>query len=190
MDKPQVDAIRGIPPAIAIEQQNAVKTTRSTVGTITEINDYLKLLFPRLAKGHDPVTGEEIFTRHAGVDPAEIGGAFWIRQGAPHPLRDRRAVRHEGGGFLRLSPATGIPPRLALRQTLSGRRPDRLRTQGPARPCRDHPGRIDPARKTRFLEAVERALDLGKASSPSSIPIRGNGSNAPATGPRPRPARC
>jgi excinuclease ABC subunit A len=45
MDKPQVDSIRGIPPAIAIEQQNAVKTTRSTVGTITEINDYLKLLF-------------------------------------------------------------------------------------------------------------------------------------------------
>ncbi|MEQ1841546.1 MAG: excinuclease ABC subunit A, partial [Verrucomicrobiales bacterium] len=54
MDKPQVDSIRGIPPAIAIEQQNAVKSTRSTVGTITEINDYLKLLFPRLATGRCP----------------------------------------------------------------------------------------------------------------------------------------
>ncbi len=49
MDKPRADSIEGIPPAIAIEQSNNVKTTRSTVGTITEINDYLKLLFPRLA---------------------------------------------------------------------------------------------------------------------------------------------
>jgi len=57
MDKPQADEIRGIPPAIAIEQANNVKTTRSTVGTITEINDYLKLLFPRLATGHCPSCG-------------------------------------------------------------------------------------------------------------------------------------
>ena len=42
MDKPRVDDIRGIPPAIAIEQSNPVKTSRSTVGTMTEINDYLK----------------------------------------------------------------------------------------------------------------------------------------------------
>ena len=54
MDKPRVDEIRGIPPAIAIEQANHVKTTRSTVGTITEINDYLKLLFPRIADGFCP----------------------------------------------------------------------------------------------------------------------------------------
>ena len=44
MDKPLVDEILGIPPAIAIEQANRVRTTRSTVGTMTEINDYLKLL--------------------------------------------------------------------------------------------------------------------------------------------------
>ncbi|NOX99642.1 MAG: hypothetical protein GXP30_07935 [Verrucomicrobia bacterium] len=54
MDKPQVDAIHGIPPAIAIEQSNKVKTTRSTVGTITEINDYLKLFFPRVAEATCP----------------------------------------------------------------------------------------------------------------------------------------
>ena len=60
MDKPDVDSIEGIPPAIAIEQKNHVRTTRSTVGTLTEINDYLKLLFPRLATGHDPHTGEVI----------------------------------------------------------------------------------------------------------------------------------
>ncbi len=60
MDKPAVDHIEGIPPAIAIEQKNHVRTTRSTVGTLTEINDYLKLLFARLGIGYDPKTGDPI----------------------------------------------------------------------------------------------------------------------------------
>lgn len=54
MDKPQARSIEGIPPAIAIEQSNSVKTTRSTVGTITEINDYLKLLMARVASASCP----------------------------------------------------------------------------------------------------------------------------------------
>ena len=49
MDKPQVDAIAGIPPAIAIDQTNPVRTSRSTVGTMTELNDHLKLIFARAA---------------------------------------------------------------------------------------------------------------------------------------------
>ena len=60
MDKPKVDEIRGIPPAIAIEQSNNVKSTRSTVGTMTEINDYLKILMPRVAKAHCPSCSREI----------------------------------------------------------------------------------------------------------------------------------
>src|SRR2546422_7485724 len=50
MDKPQVDAIEGIPPATAIDQTNPVRTSRSTVGTMTELNDHLKLLFARAAQ--------------------------------------------------------------------------------------------------------------------------------------------
>src|SRR5579864_677867 len=50
MDKPQVESITGIPPAIAIDQTNPVRTSRSTVGTMTEINDHLKLLFARAAQ--------------------------------------------------------------------------------------------------------------------------------------------
>src|SRR4026209_1941647 len=50
MDKPQVDAIHGIPPAIAIDQTNQVRTSRSTVGTMTELNDHLKLLYARAAR--------------------------------------------------------------------------------------------------------------------------------------------
>src|SRR5260370_869304 len=49
MDKPQVDSIAGIPPAIAIDQTNPVRTSRSTVGTMTELNDHLKLIFARAA---------------------------------------------------------------------------------------------------------------------------------------------
>ena len=52
MDKPVVDRIEGIPPAIAIDQTNPVRTSRSTVGTMTEINDHLKLLFARVSHLH------------------------------------------------------------------------------------------------------------------------------------------
>src|ERR1700752_411983 len=52
MDKPQVASIEGIPPAIAIDQTNPVRTSRSTVGTMTEINDHLKLLFARAGRLH------------------------------------------------------------------------------------------------------------------------------------------
>jgi len=52
MDKPQARSIEGIPPAIAIEQRNSVKSSRSTVGTMTEITDYTKLFWPHLARLH------------------------------------------------------------------------------------------------------------------------------------------
>ncbi len=60
MDKPRVEEIRGIPPAIAIEQSNSVKSSRSTVGTMTEINDYLKLLWPRISRAFCPSCGREV----------------------------------------------------------------------------------------------------------------------------------
>jgi excinuclease ABC subunit A len=50
MDRPAADRIEGIPPAIAIDQTNPVRTSRSTVGTMTELNDHLKLLFARTAR--------------------------------------------------------------------------------------------------------------------------------------------
>src|ERR1017187_3560281 len=60
MDKPEVDHIEGLPPAIAIEQSNSVKTSRSTVGTMTEIADHLKLLFARLASLTCPHCGKQV----------------------------------------------------------------------------------------------------------------------------------
>ncbi len=60
MDKPDVDRIDGLPPAIAIEQSNSVKTSRSTVGTMTEIADHLKLLFARVASLICPHCGRQV----------------------------------------------------------------------------------------------------------------------------------
>jgi excinuclease ABC subunit A len=60
MDKPDVDYIRGISPAIAIEQKVSIKNNRSTVGTSTEIYDYLKLLFARVGHTFSPVSGERV----------------------------------------------------------------------------------------------------------------------------------
>jgi len=60
MDRPQVDKIEGIPPAIAIDRKDPVRTSRSTVGTMTEITDYVKLLFARLAQLHCRACGQPV----------------------------------------------------------------------------------------------------------------------------------
>ena len=56
MDKPAVDRVEGVPPAIAIDQTNPVRSSRSTVGTMTELNDHLKLLFARAGQLFDRET--------------------------------------------------------------------------------------------------------------------------------------
>jgi excinuclease ABC subunit A len=60
LDKPKVDSIENIRPSIAIEQSNTVKTSRSTVGTMTELTDFFKVWFSHVAECFDPVTGEKV----------------------------------------------------------------------------------------------------------------------------------
>src|SRR5690348_6970102 len=60
MDKPDVDFIKGLCPAIAIEQKVITRTPRSTVGSMTEIYDYLRLFFARIGKTYSPVSGREV----------------------------------------------------------------------------------------------------------------------------------
>ena len=60
MQKPEVEKIEGIPPAIAIQQKVSSRNPRSTVGTVTEIYDYLKLLYARIGHTYSPVSGEEV----------------------------------------------------------------------------------------------------------------------------------
>ncbi len=71
MDKPDVDYIKGLCPAIAIEQKVSTRTTRSTVGSLTEIYDYLRLLFARIGKTYSPKTGE-LVKKHEVMDVVDF----------------------------------------------------------------------------------------------------------------------
>lgn len=75
IDKPEVDYIKGIPPAIAIEQKVNTRNPRSTVGTSTEIYDYLKLLFARIGKTYSPVSGNEV-KRHHVTDVVDVINSY------------------------------------------------------------------------------------------------------------------
>ena len=70
MHKPECDSIRGIPPAIAIEQKTTSRNPRSTVGTSTEVYEYLRLLYARIGKTLSPVSGKEV-KRHYVHDVVE-----------------------------------------------------------------------------------------------------------------------
>ncbi|HEY4803498.1 MAG TPA: excinuclease ABC subunit UvrA, partial [Paraburkholderia sp.] len=81
MDRPQVDRVDGVPPAIAIDQTNPVRSSRSTVGTMTELNDHLKLLYARAANLFDRVTAQPV--RHD--TPETIYAELMVRTAAGDP---------------------------------------------------------------------------------------------------------
>lgn len=71
MEKPDVDAIEGLSPSISIDQKTAPRNPRSTVGTVTEIYDYLRLLFAKVGTPYDPITGKPL-TRQSASEIVEI----------------------------------------------------------------------------------------------------------------------
>lgn len=110
MDKPDVDYIKGIPPAIAIEQKVNTRNPRSTVGTSTEIYDYMKLLYARIGRTYSPVSGAEV-NRHDVSDV--VNYIFSLPAGAivtllsPFKLKRGRTLEQEADllqqqGFTRL----------------------------------------------------------------------------------------
>ena len=110
MDKPDVDYIKGIPPAIAIEQKVNTRNPRSTVGTSTEIYDYIKLLYARIGRTYSPITGKEVI-RHEVSDV--VGSVFSSPVGtkvfvlAPFVITKGRTLAQEADllqqqGFTRL----------------------------------------------------------------------------------------
>ena len=165
MDKPSVDRIEGIPPAIAIEQKNNVRTTRSTVGTITELNDYLKLLYARCAHAIDPSNGDLI-----RPDTSDSISACCFESLPDQPALVLFPVP--------VPPETELEEFFAflqqqgyLRIHLNGRV---IRTDSPEEagfallPSQVHVIQdrvmIKRANRQRLLEALERALDLGKGA--------------------------
>ena len=110
MSKPDVDEISGIPPAIAIEQKVNTRNPRSTVGTSTEIYDYLRLLYARIGRTYSPVTGKEV-KRESVNDVMEYifslteGEAVYIL--APfgwddESMRTERLLNFKAQGFTRV----------------------------------------------------------------------------------------
>jgi excinuclease ABC subunit A len=75
MSKPEVDYIKGIPPAIAIEQKVNTRNPRSTVGTSTEIYEYIKLLYARIGKTYSPISGD-LVTKHEAEDVVDAAMNF------------------------------------------------------------------------------------------------------------------
>src|SRR5688572_27692626 len=109
MEKPDVDHVGGIPPAVAIDQRRPVTTSRSTVGTVTEIHDHLKLLFAKLGVLHCRSCGCRVERASAPTVAAALlrdhAGAA-IHVGFPFPLPDLPWTEVAGGlvreGFTRI----------------------------------------------------------------------------------------
>ncbi|MCX5881859.1 MAG: excinuclease ABC subunit UvrA [Deltaproteobacteria bacterium] len=158
MDRPQVDSILGIPPAIAIDRKDPVRTSRSTVGTMTELTDYVKLLYSRMGQLHcsgcgkpvlpetplhvwkalqDMAEGTEIritFPATLERDPAPDALQSWIRMGF-----DRYVAKGRTGQLSELSPQASHRPLHIL--------VDRLRFRAVDQP--------------RIMDSVEQAFQWG-----------------------------
>jgi excinuclease ABC subunit A len=111
MEKPDVDLVEGLSPAVAIEQKNPTKTSRSTVGTATEIYDYLRLLWARVGHTFCPNCGREIKPDTVqSVSDAVLGLPVGVRFYVTFPLRLSAKVTHDvvienlrAQGFLRVA---------------------------------------------------------------------------------------
>jgi excinuclease ABC subunit A len=110
LDKPDVDYIKGISPAVAIEQKVNTRNPRSTVGTSTEIYDYLKLLFARIGITISPVSGNEV-KRHSVSDAVDLLGSLKentkVYITTPVQVKTKRTLNQELGilqqkGFSRI----------------------------------------------------------------------------------------
>ena len=156
MDRPQVDRVDGVPPAIAIDQTNPVRSSRSTVGTMTELNDHLKLLYARGAELFDRVTADpvrhdtpetvyaDLMARTAGADP-RLAVTF------PVELPDT-ATQAEVEQWLSASGYTRVQ---AQREVISPTGPRKVLDVVADR------FRLQQTDKARALEAIEASLKRG-----------------------------
>ncbi len=164
MDKPAVDRIENIPPAIAIEQRNAVRTTRSTVGTMTEICDYLKVLWPHVAQLHcakcarpvrrEPpqVVWEEVRNDQAGAERDALV-AFEL------PLSEKLSVAEQLAllskqGFQRLLVDDAV---VRVDEAQSA-----IRDPQSALTVLADRVKLAPGNRARFVEACEQAYHFGR----------------------------
>ena len=152
MDRPAVDRVDGVPPAIAIDQTNPVRSSRSTVGTMTELNDHLKLLYARAAQLFDKQTAQgvrhdspetiyaELMARTAGADPRLV---FTFPVELPANTSAEEVEQWlSASGYTRVQAERVVGDRKLLDVVA-----DRFRIQG--------------IEKVRAVEAIETALKRG-----------------------------
>lgn len=167
MDKPDVDFMQGISPAMAIQQKNTTSNPRSTVGTTTEIYDYMRLLFARIGTTISPVSGREVQKDSPRTVIADIGAhweegsRFYITFPIPHhedkSLKEELAVLVERGFTRVLSASEDI---LELNETATDTSSIRRETH------RVLVDRLvlqptDDATRTRFADSLEVAFREG-----------------------------
>ena len=172
MDKPRVDQIRGIPPAIAIEQANPVKSSRSTVGTMTEINDYLKLLMPHVARAFCPGCGREIRPETAGSIADHVANnlndrmaliTFWV--GVPAKSDAREFLRFlQQQGYLRI---------WLNREVIRTDTDKKIARLGARAQVIQDRLTIGSETRTRLIESIETALRFGKGRINFVLPESG-----------------
>lgn len=171
LDKPAVDRVENIRPSIAIQQTNTVKTSRSTVGTMTELTDYAKIWFSQVARCYDPDTGKPVEddtpatiwakARKALPDETAVV-AFRIQK--PDNITWSEVLKNlRGQAYVRVLVRSSDK-----QEALTAHRVDALEAdESPLRDC-DHlfvaQDRVNLSRggKSRFLEAAETALHFGQ----------------------------
>jgi excinuclease ABC subunit A len=186
MDKPQVDRIDGIPPAIAIDQTNPVRTSRSTVGTMTELNDHLKLLFARGAQLYCKGCGalvrrdtadsiaDEIRDRLRASNPGDMRLLITFPVEVPHNFSEEEVV-----ALLNTQGYTRILHRHVTAVAETEQAPKRKGKKAPSLPTvvleviQDRL-RFDPDDRSRLCEGLEAALRVGRGRV-NIRPIEGEG---------------
>ncbi|MBS1216829.1 MAG: excinuclease subunit, partial [Proteobacteria bacterium] len=168
MDKPQVDRIDGIPPAIAIDQTNPVRTSRSTVGTMTELTDHLKLLFSRAAALHCKGCGAA------------------VRRDTPDSIFASLAERASAAGDPRLviTFPVEVPANFAedeIRALLERQGYTRIHSQrgGVLEVIQDRL-RMSSAERVRVVEALEAALRVGQGRVNVHVADQPQGGDTPS----------
>lgn len=175
MDKPQVDSVQGIPPAIAIEQRNAVRSTRSTVGTMTEICDYMKVVWAHVAQLYCRECGRPVQKdspqsawrqlQDASGDKGARGGEVLIT--FELPLSEKLSlteslelISRQGYQRVLLPPNPGAQAVPVLRLDEAA---ERMKSNPPASltVVQDRM-RMGQGMRARFVEACEQAYHFGK----------------------------
>ena len=182
MDKPDVDVIEGLSPAISIDQKSASRNPRSTVGTITEVYDYLRLLYARIGVQHCPDDG----TRLERQTPQQIvdrvlllpeGTRFQVL--APGRARPQGRVRHAARGPLRPGLRAGPHRRRGRRHR---RVPQARRAPRPLRAAQDRGRRRPPRACARASSAGSPTRWRRRSSWPTASPRSSSSAREGETG--------